>query len=75
MISLYAMADLLMTLVAVLTSPKNHIFQIFLPIVFFILHISYGIGTLVGIIEMPFFKLKIISKRRASNGTADNDNR
>lgn len=75
LISLYAMADLLMTLVAVLTSPKKHIFQIFLPIVFFILHISYGIGTLVGIIEMPFFKLKIISKRRASNGTADNDNR
>ena len=75
LISLYGLADLFMTLVAILTAPKKHIFQIFLPIVFFILHISYGIGTLVGIIEMPFFKLRIISKRRASNGTADNDNR
>ncbi len=75
LISLYALADIFMTLVSVLTSPKKHIFQIFLPIVFFILHISYGIGTLVGIIEIPFFKLKIIKKRRALNGTAGNDNR
>lgn len=59
LISLYALADLAMTVLAVITAPKKHILQIFLPIVFFLLHISYGIGTLIGIIAMPFWKLSL----------------
>ena len=59
LISAYLLADLFMTLVSVLTSKKKHIVQIFLPIVFFILHISYGVGTLVGLIIMPFWRMTL----------------
>ena len=30
-----------------------------MPIVFFILHISYGVGTLVGLLAMPFWKMTL----------------
>ena len=30
-----------------------------LPILFFLLHISYGVGTIKGLIEMPFWVRKI----------------
>lgn len=33
--------------------------NLLLPLLFFLLHVSYGIGTLVGIIEMPFWVKKI----------------
>jgi len=33
---------------------KKQIGQILLPIIFFLLHIAYGVGTLVGLIQMPF---------------------
>ena len=59
LISAYALADLLMTALAVITAKKKHIIQILLPIVFFILHISYGVGTLVGLICMPFWKMTL----------------
>lgn len=36
--------------------------NLLLPILFFLLHISYGIGTLKGLIEMPFWVKKIKSK-------------
>ncbi len=52
---LYASVDLLMTLTAVIPSPK-HISQILLPVVFFLLHFVYGVGTLAGIVAMPFWK-------------------
>ena len=32
---------------------------IFLPIIFPILHVSYGIGTIVGLIQIPFWQKKI----------------
>ncbi len=59
LISAYALADLLMTALAVITAKKKHIIQICLPIVFFILHISYGVGTLVGLLAMPFWKMTL----------------
>ena len=33
-------------------------YQILLPFLFFLLHISYGIGSFVGIIKLPFWKYK-----------------
>lgn len=33
-------------------------YQIALPFLFFLLHISYGIGSFVGIIKLPFWKYK-----------------
>ncbi len=38
---------------------KFVITNLFLPILFLVLHISYGVGTLVGLIEMPFWLRKI----------------
>ena len=35
---------------------KKHINMILLPILFFLLHISYGVGSLVGLIKLPFWK-------------------
>ena len=58
-ISAYALADLLMTVLAVITAKKKHIIQILLPIVFLILHISYGVGTFVGLVIMPFWKMTL----------------
>lgn len=52
---LYLTADLIMTVTAVIPS-KKHISQILLPSVFFLLHLSYGMGTLIGLLKMPFWK-------------------
>lgn len=53
----YWAAAILMALLAVKGQKKN-IQQLFLPILFFLLHISYGIGSLVGIIKLPFWKYR-----------------
>ena len=34
---------------------KKHISYLLLPIIFFLLHISYGWGTLYGLIKLPFW--------------------
>ena len=55
LILMYTMADILMTVMAIIPSEK-HTVQLLLPLVFFLLHFSYGIGTVVGIISLPFWK-------------------
>ena len=35
---------------------------VILPLLFPILHIAYGVGTLVGLIKMPFWKRKLGDK-------------
>lgn len=50
----YLMADLLMTVTAVIHA-KKHFSELLLPIIFPLLHISYGIGTIVGIFKLPFW--------------------
>ena len=49
---------LLAILMAVLSirGQKKHINMILLPVLFFLLHVSYGIGSLVGLIKLPFWK-------------------
>lgn len=37
---------------------KKHLSYLILPIIFFLLHISYGWGTLYGLIRLPFWKIK-----------------
>lgn len=37
---------------------KKHISQALLPFLFFGLHMSYGIGTLVGVVKLPFWRKK-----------------
>lgn len=53
---LYWLIAILMSLVAVIgAGEKRNITCISLPVLFFLLHMSYGIGTLVGMIKMPFW--------------------
>ena len=34
-------------------------YYLMLPLIFLSLHLAYGVGTLIGIIEMPFWVRKI----------------
>ena len=54
----YLVFNLLSTIACLVTS-KINLYLLLLPILFFILHLSYGIGTLIGILKMPFWKRKI----------------
>lgn len=53
--SVYVMTNLLMSIFTIL-SDKITIYSVFLSFIFFLLHISYGIGTLIGLIKMPFWR-------------------
>ena len=50
---MYWGTNILMTFGSV-KNEKKQIGQVLLPIIFFLLHIAYGVGTLVGLIQMPF---------------------
>ena len=39
-------------------SKQFSIFFLFLPFLFFVLHVSYGAGTWIGLLRMPFFRKK-----------------
>lgn len=63
----YLIADLLMAITAVIPA-KKHFSEILLPIIFLLLHISYGIGTIVGILQMPFWiRTRDDSKKEIEN--------
>lgn len=53
----YWILAVFMAIKAVQGEPK-YLVQLCLPVLFFLLHVSYGAGTLVGIIYMPFFRYK-----------------
>lgn len=57
-IILYGMFDVVNT-VACFTMKNIHPQFFLLPFIFPLLHISYGIGTLVGLIQIPFWQHKI----------------
>lgn len=46
------------------TVKKFKITNLILPIIFFLLHISYGIGTLMGVVSMPFWLIKLGGKNK-----------
>ncbi len=52
----YGAADLLMTFGAVFTAERKNAYMLLLPMVFPLLHFSYGIGTTVGFIMLPSWK-------------------
>ena len=61
---IYVIANLLMSIIAV-TKEKKYWQYILLPFIFLSLHISYGVGTLVGIIKMPSWSRKVKQKEKA----------
>lgn len=58
----YLIASVTMTICSINSRKKsennNIIPYVFMPILFFLLHISYGLGSVVGIIIMPFWRIK-----------------
>lgn len=53
----YGTANLAMTVIAILGSKDRNVCFICLPLLFLLLHVWYGVGTVVGVIEM--LRLKI----------------
>lgn len=49
---LYALVAVLMTVFAIVAEKKRHIVNLILPILFFLLHFSYGFGSLVGFLSL-----------------------
>lgn len=50
----YGALVLLCTVLELIKKPWNPA-KLLLPVIFLLLHVSYGVGTLVGLIEMPFW--------------------
>lgn len=46
----YLLANLVMTFTAIIGSKRKNIYMLLLPIIFILLHIGYGVGTMIGII-------------------------
>lgn len=53
----YGAANLAMTIAAVIGCRERNILFVFLPLIFLLLHVSYGAGTVVGIVEMLRLKM------------------
>ena len=52
---IYGILAVVMSLLSV-AGQKKHVNQILLPFLFLLLHVSYGFGSLVGILKLPFWK-------------------
>ena len=55
--ALYAAVTVVLTLRVAVESPKRNIRMVALPLVFFGIHVSYGVGTLVGLLSGTFKKM------------------
>ncbi|MBQ9625537.1 MAG: glycosyltransferase family 2 protein [Clostridia bacterium] len=54
--AMYAVAAFCMTALAIAGAKNKSPFVLLLPFIFLLLHICYGVGTLVGILQIPFAK-------------------
>ena len=59
---LYVVVNLLMSFLAV-SGEKKYGYYVLIPVIFLSLHLAYGIGTLVGIINMPVWKRRHKKKK------------
>ncbi|CAG9355475.1 glycosyltransferase family 2 protein [Clostridium perfringens] len=55
----YGVLNIIMSILAI-KCEKFNISYLILPVLFLLLHLSYGIGTLIGIINIPKFRKKLI---------------
>lgn len=61
----YGLAAVVMSLVSFAAQPKKHPIMLILPVLFLMLHVSYGVGTLLGLLNMPSF-VKTYQKNKKS---------
>jgi len=55
--TLYGLAAFVFTVVAMTQAPsKVKPFCIFLPAIFLLMHLTYGVGTLIGLMRAPYFR-------------------
>lgn len=54
----YSCLAVIMSFMAVKGKKKKYWQELLLPILFFLLHVSYGIGSLVGFLKLPFWEYK-----------------
>ena len=52
----------LMGTISTIVNGKANCWTFLMPILFFIMHISYGIGTLVGIVKIPFSRKRLLNE-------------
>lgn len=57
----YFLLMILFTVMAMLGRPFS-VSNLLLPVIFLLMHVCYGVGTTVGLIEMPFWLRKIRTK-------------
>ena len=57
LMGVYCLANLFTSLTTFIQSKKKSIVYLVLPLVFFLLHTGYGMGTVIGIVEMIFRKI------------------
>lgn len=56
--ALYGVVAVGMALLSAIGSPDRSLYCLLLPVMFLCLHVGYGLGTLIGIVKMPFWKKK-----------------
>ena len=66
----YFLADIMMSAAAFAGAEKKHASMLLLPAVFFLLHVSYGIGTAAGLVQLPFWKHGLKKKENEEGVTA-----
>ena len=57
LMGIYLLVNLIMSIIAIYKE-KFYIQYLAIPIIFFSLHVAYGLGTLFGIVKMPFWRKK-----------------
>ena len=55
--AIYLVAVLGVTVLEIIKKPVST--HIFLPVIFFLVHLSYGLGTLFGLVIMPFWLIRL----------------
>ena len=67
---IYGIVSIIMAMLAV-SGEKKYIQQLLLPLIFFLLHISYGLGTLIGIAKLPKWRYQLDSRENGVNTVKD----
>lgn len=62
LLSAYSLFVILITIIEIIKKPR--ITNLLLPFIFALLHICYGVGTLLGILSMPIWLMKIKGKSK-----------
>lgn len=58
--SMYALVAVAMAIVSVGTSTDTSWYCVLLPFMFLALHVGYGLGTLIGLIKLPWWKKRFL---------------